>query len=552
VPGTTPSVHEVSREGRRSPAGRDVLVAGCLFVLVLAVFGQAVGFAFIPYDDDTYLLENPSIRRGLDAESLRWSFGFQAGYQYYPLTWLSHALDFSLFGDDPTGHHAVSVALHAFSTALLFLFFSRTTGAPGASAVVAALFGVHPLRVESVVWVAERKDVLSVFLAVVLLLAHASWSARLTPARRAGLALIFLAGLLAKPMLVTLPVLLLLVDVWPLNRLPSGDGRLRTLVRLVVEKLPLFVLSGAAAAVTILAQRTAGAIAPLGTSPLSERVEVALHAVFWYVWKTFLPHGLSFFYPIRIPTRAEVVAGAATLALLVGLALYPRAHAAVRTGAVWYLVALAPVSGLVRLGGQLVADRYSYLPSIGLLAAVVFGLRSLLPAGKRSVLPAVAAASTLAVASFAVVTSLDAGRYRDGLTLFSSALVTDPANWRAHMKVGDELVRRGRTGEAVGHYAAAVRLRPDWDGAAGNLGQALANMGRGSEAIAALEAGLVRNPSSEWLHRVAAAVHERYGNRSRAAELRARADALQAAGRPDGASPAWEYSIRRVRSADGR
>ena len=540
------------QDGRKFRIGRDLLVAAGLIVLVVAVFAPATEFGFIPYDDDTYLLENPSIRRGLDGVSIGWAFGFQPGYQYYPLTWLSHALDFSLFGDDPTGHHAVSIALHALSTALLFLFLGRTTGAPGASALVAALFGVHPLRVESVVWVAERKDVLSLFLATALLLAYASWSARPTAVRRAGLAVIFLAGLLAKPMLVTLPVLLLLVDAWPLGRMPSGEGRLRAVARLVTEKLPLFVLSAAAAAVTILAQRSGGALASLETSPLAQRIAVALNAVAWYVGKTFLPEGLSIFYPLAMPGPWAVAIGAATLALFAGLALHPRVPLAIRTGVTWYLVALAPVSGLIRVGDQLVADRYSYLPSIGLLTAFVFGVRSVLPKLGRPALAAVAAGSALVVSSFAVAAAADAGRFRDGLTLFSSALEVDPANWLAHMKVGDELVRRGRTGEAVAHYAAALRLRPGWDGAAGNLGQALANTGRIPEALSVLEAGLVRSPSSEWLHRVAAAIHDRCGNRSRAAELRTRADALHSRSPAGGASPSKEHSLRPFRGDEGR
>ena len=180
-----------AQERGRALGPRDLVVAAALVVLVAAVFGQAVSYGFLPYDDDTYLLENPVIRHGLDGASLKWAFGFQAGYQYYPLTWLSHALDFSIFGDDPAGHHAVSVARHALSAALLFLFLSRTTFGPCPSALVAALFGVHPLRAESVVWVAERKDVLSVFLAIVLLVAYAAWSERATPAHRAALALIF-------------------------------------------------------------------------------------------------------------------------------------------------------------------------------------------------------------------------------------------------------------------------------------------------------------------------------------------------------------------------
>ena len=529
----------------------DAAVAAALFVLVLALFSPAVGFSFLPFDDDTFLLENAPIRGGLSAASVRWSLGFHPGYMYYPLTWLSHALDFTLFGESPAGHHAVSVALHAGSTALLFLFLSSTTSALGASALVAALFGVHPLRSESVAWVAERKDVLSVFLALLVLLAYAGWARRPSAARRAGVVALFLAGLLAKPMLVSLPFLLLLVDVWPLGRLPAGEGRLVRFGALVREKVPFFVLSALAAVGAIAGQRGGGALASLEGSPLRERAATSLYSVSWYLGKTLLPTDLSILYPFRRLEPLEVWAGGLTLALLAAVALHGRVPPAVRVGVLWYLVALLPVSGLVRTGDQLVADRYSYLPTIGLLVAAVFGVRSLLPRSDGRLSLPVAAGSVLLVGSFAMATAVDVGRFRNGLSLFTSAAEVDPDNWLAQGKVGNELVRVGRVEEAVPRYAAALRSRPGWDAAAGSLAQGLVRLGRTGEALEVLDEGLRQSPSSEWLHRVAAVLYARAGQPARAQELAARADELRVRAPARGGDPGHRKALEQLREGAG-
>ena len=547
--------------GGDSPSGPDrrrvaaataataATVAAVLFLLVLALFAPALRFSFLPFDDDTYLLNNPPIHAGLSAGSLRWAFAFHPGYQVYPLTWLSHAADFSLFGDDPAGHHAVSILLHAAATALLFLFLSKATGATGESAVVALLFGLHPLRSESVVWIAERKDVLSVFLALLVLLVYSHWASRLSGPRRAGLAALFLAGLLAKPMLVSLPLLLLLVDLWPLGRAAASGSIAARLRPLVLEKLPLFGLAAAAAAVTVVAQRAGGALATLEASPLSQRSATAAYATAWYAWKTLFPSGLSLFVPLRFLSPLEVWAGAGSVLLLAAAALHPRTSRPVRIGLLWYLIALFPVSGIVRIGDQLVADRYSYLPTIGLLIAAVFGLAGLIPRHDRKVRAAAAAGSFLVAGSFAVTTWSDLDRFRDGLTAFSTAAAVDGDNWLAHEKVGDELVRRGRVEEAVAPYRASLRARPNWDVAAGNLSQALLRTGRTGEALAVLEEGLRRNPGSEWLLRLGAVLEAGAGRADRARELAVRGDAIRARTPPRGASPAWDEGLRKLRES---
>ncbi len=547
MPGPRPNGSQAGGEPSRAGRGRDVAVSALLAVLVLAVFGQAVQFDFIPFDDDTYLLENPAIRRGLDAVSLKWAFGFQPGYQYYPLDWLSHALDFTLFGDDPAGHHAVSVVLHAAATVLLFLFLTGTTSDRRGSALVAALFGIHPLRAESVVWITERRDVLSAVLAFLLLIAWARRPRQPSRLYRAGLVLLFLAGLLVKPILVSLPIVLLLVDFWPIRRWEASGGGLRQAGIALRETWPFFALAGFAAIGAVITQKAAGALVGI---PLQQRLSVALYGTLWYVWKTILPAGLSIFYPFAVPSGPAVAAGAATVLLLAVLGAHPGVHPAVRTGSLWYLVTLLPVSGIVRVGDQLVADRYSYLPTIGLLLAVVFGLRSVLREAPRRLRQVAGAGAVAVVAAFAASAAFDCGRFRNGMTLFSSALEIDPGNWLAHAKVGDEFVRRGRPREALPRYAEALRLRPDWDGAAGNYAQALASQGRMEEALATVEEGLRRSPSSEWLHRLGAVLFDRAGRPERAQALRTRADTLRRNASAD-SSPSRARSLRPFLEAPG-
>src|SRR5438093_6101777 len=359
---------------------RNLAIAGLVVLGTLAVFAPALRHGFVNYDDPEYVTENPRVRAGLSWAGLGWAFAAPHAANWHPLTWLSHMLDAQLFGLAPAGHHASSVLLHAASAALLFGVLEGTTGAPWPSAFVAATFALHPLRVESVAWVSERKDVLAGLCWMLALAAYRRYVRRRGAAAYLLVVAAFVLGLLAKPMVVTLPFVLLLLDVWPLRR-PWN-------VRLLWEKVPLFLLSAAVSALTVVAQRGAGAMASLESLPLGTRIAEAVVAYGAYLEKAFWPTRLAVFYPHRPLLVAEVATSALVLVVISALALRERRRRPyLLVGWLWYLVVLLPVIGLVKVGEQAMADRFSYLPQIGVLimvawaAADAIGSRVVLTAG---------------------------------------------------------------------------------------------------------------------------------------------------------------------------
>jgi hypothetical protein len=400
---------------------RTRLFAGALALALLAavalVYARTAGHAFLGYDDGLYVTENPTVLAGLTGPSLRAAWlGFH-GANWHPVTILSHQLDVELFGLRPAGHHLINVALHALNALLCGLFFWRTTGALLRSALVAALFALHPLRVESVAWVAERKDVLAGTFFFLTLLAHAAWVQRPTPRRRFAVVLALALGLLAKPMLVTVPCLLVLLDRWPLARVEPW----RVLVR---EKWPLFLLALVSSVLTVVAQRAGGALQPLERLSLLERAATAVQGTQIYLTQSLWPSGLAPFYPhpALIPGAPFAPLGGRTLgglALLAGITVavlcLRRGRPALWTGWLWFLGMLVPVAGLVQVGIQLHADRYTYLPAIGLALLLVFGLLARLPAR------ALALGLGGVCALLAVVSARQVVHWRDTGTLFEHA-----------------------------------------------------------------------------------------------------------------------------------
>lgn len=483
---------------------RDTTILILLLGLTLAVYWPVGGHDFILYDDTAYVTENPHVRAGLTPASVAWAFTSPDQPNWHPLTWLSHMLDVRLFGLNPAGHHATSLALHLASTLVLFLLLRRMTGARWRSALVAALFALHPLHVESVAWVAERKDVLSAFLGLLALLAWTGWIAR--PARlRYGLALLgFAAALMAKPMLVTLPFLLLLLDWWPFGRWspgagvagpaprraaavpePAGAGPL-PLKALVIEKWPFFGLAAAASLTTILFQQRAGAMAAAGHFPAWARVGNAFVSYVTYLIKTVWPSRLAVLYPhpgaALAPLRA---AGAAALLLGLTAAVWrgSRERPWLAVGWLWFLGMLVPVVGFVPVGLQAWADRYSYLPLIGIFIIVAWGAADL--ARRSSMTRWVAGlAAGLALVGCAAATRIQLGWWRDSVTLFSRTLAVTRDNAVIENNLGLVLGRMGKTDEAMANLRAALRIWPDYEEAHNNLGNALADRGRWSEAIA--------------------------------------------------------------------
>lgn len=400
--------------------------------------------------------------KGITRAGLAWAATAKVASNWHPLTMLSHMLDCQLYGLDPAGHHATSLLLHLANVLLLFEVLRRMTGAAGRSAAVAALFAVHPTRVESVAWIAERKDVLSALFWILAMGAWARYARRPAIGRYLLVALLMILGLMAKPMVVTLPFALLLLDVWPLGRLSLGWRRL------ILEKLPLLALSAASSVITIHYQETS--LAPLDVVPWSLRAANALVSYAAYLGKLFLPRHLAVFYPIPPAIPAWKVAGAALLLIAItALTLWrARKEPWLLTGWLWFLGTLVPVIGLVQVGRQAMADRYLYIPSIGLFLAVVWSVAGLLKEHRA----ALAAAAGIVVLALAAATRVQVGYWADSVTLFRHALAaTGEENYLAHIGLGKALM-----GEK------------DWDGAAEQLRAVLARYPYMREARAGLEA----------------------------------------------------------------
>ncbi len=455
---------------------RRIVITVLLVAGVLAVFWPLAGSDFINYDDDLYVTGNRVVRQGLTAESLRWAWTTGYAANWHPLTWMSHLLDVSLFGLDPAGHHLSSLLLHALNAVLLFLVLEGMTGAIWRSAAVAALFAVHPLHVESVAWIAERKDVLSTTFWFLTMGAWARYAAAPAAARYLAVFVLLALGLTAKPMLVSLPFVLLLLDRWPLRRIDAGNWRRR-----VAEKIPLLGLALASSVVTVLVQRAGGAVRTVGGYPLAARLANAVQAYAGYLLQTVWPAKLAVFYP-HAGDSIDALRLAASLALLTAItiaALRLRTRAPyVLLGWSWYLVTLLPVIGLVQVGEQAMADRYTYVPLIGIFIAVAWGVGDV--AGRPRIAGGIAVA---ALAALSLAAHVQVRYWKDSETLFRHALRVTEDNYTAHLNLGLALADRGDLERAIGQYREALRLRPDHAGAHNNLGVALTRVGKGSEAV---------------------------------------------------------------------
>jgi hypothetical protein len=472
-------------------AHRTAVTGLALVALSVGVYAPSFEHDWLNYDDDVYVTANRDLQRGLTPEGLAWAFSTFQGANWFPLTRVSWMLDRAIWGLDAGGFHATSVGLHALNALLLFLALAKLTARTGRSAFVAAVFAVHPLHVESVAWIAARKDLVSGLFFMLALLAYARAGPDGPGLRRQVLVFVCAAlGLMAKPVVVTLPFVLLLLDEWPLGRLRRRDApdrwdpvRVRRAVR---EKLPLFALAAAASAVTVVAQRAGGSVASLEQMPLHLRAANAVVAYTAYLGKALWPSGLAVFYPhpgagIGV---GRVALAAALLAAITGLVLATaRRRPYGLVGWLWYLGMLVPVIGLVQVGSQSMADRYTYLPLIGVSILVAWGVPDLLGGG-RGRGRALAAAAGVAIAALAAGSALQLRHWRDSETLFTRALSVTRDNHVAHAYLGRALLAEGRAREAIEHYSEAVRLRPEFLTAANNLAWLLATA----------EAESLRNP----------------------------------------------------------
>ena len=482
-----------------APRRYVVPVCAALALLTLAVYAQTAGHGFISYDDDQYVYENPRVQAGLTAANIAWAFTTFFYANWHPLTWLSHMLDWQLFGQDAGYHHLVNVGLHIGSTILLLLVLWRTTQRLWPSAMVAAIFALHPMHVESVAWVAERKDVLSGFLGMLALWLYARYVEAPALRRYLAVALVFALGLMAKPMLVTLPLVLLLLDYWPLGRLP-WPVRWPALRPLLWEKAPLLALAGIDSVLTFLAQRSFGSVVALGRLPVSARVANSATAYVSYLAKAVWPVDLAVLYPAHgQPAGTSFLAILLLLAITAGALWTARQRPYLLTGWLWYTGMLVPVIGLVQVGAQSMADRYSYFPYVGLSIAVVWGVAELVH--NRPVLRhTAAAAAVLAVILMAAMTYRQTAYWMDSETLFEHTLAVTEANSIMHNNLGVVLSRDNRHEGALTHFQQALAIDPAYSSAHANLGHEWLRGGQYEKAVAELNEALRLKPDIAVAH----------------------------------------------------
>jgi len=484
-----------------------IWISLALFFAVALAFSPILNNDFVNYDDGDYVTANPHVRQGMSLDTVVWAFGASSASNWHPLTWLSHALDCEFYDLKPWGHHLTSVLLHAANAALVFLLLQGLTGAVWRSAAAAALFGIHPAHVESVAWVSERKDVLSTFFLLLTLLAYLQYVRTLGPPDsrrkfwfRLTLAL-FVMGLMSKPMLVTLPFLLLLLDYWPLARVsrPLGDvgapatAEQSTWRQLVVEKTPFFLAAAISCVVTYIVQNQGGAMRSMADLPLSARIANALVAYSRYLAELFFPARLSVYYPY--PANGHWPGWQVALAALsLGFVSLPaiavrRKRPYLTIGWLWFLGTLVPVIGLVQVGVQSMADRYTYIPSIGAFLALVWGVAELLGEGRRYRPFAWALAAVVSVICLPL-TWRQIGYWKNGETLFRRALVVTGENCLPRYLLGDALFKQGRLEQAGEEFKKSINLRPNFADPHNDLGMIYSRENRHAEAVNQFETAI--------------------------------------------------------------
>ena len=470
----------------RKPSRRWVTACVCtgLAILTWAVFGQTLRYDFVNYDDPHYVYQNTRITSGLSLDNVAWAFTHIHSENWHPLTTITHMLDCQLFGLKAGWHHFTNVLLHTLAVVLLFLALQRMTGALWRSAFVAALFAIHPLHVESVAWVAERKDVLSGVFFMLTLIAYVHYTRAPSTWRYLIVALVFALGLMSKPMLVTLPFVLLLLDYWPLRRIRAQRSDVgRQLSRVFLEKIPLFALSAISSTVTYLAQR--GALGWTEQLPMSARMNNVIVTYVIYVRQMFWPANLAVFYPHpenRLPSWEIILALTFLIGITAAAIILRKNEPYFITGWLWYLGMLVPVIGLVQVGWQGHADRYTYLPQIGLYISGTWAVVDLTASWRRQRL-FLGAAALLVIGALSWSGSIQTSYWRDSETLFKHALAVTKNNDVAENNLGIIFLEKGQLDEAISRLQAAIDLRPENGPAHNNLAKALLQKGRLPEAM---------------------------------------------------------------------
>ncbi|MGA3194693.1 MAG: tetratricopeptide repeat protein [Terriglobales bacterium] len=474
--------------------------AACLALTVatLAVYWQTSGHAFIRLDDGQYVYENPIVKAGLTSAGFAWAFTTFAASNWHPLTWLSLMLDCQLFGLDPGADHLINVFFHLANSALVFLVCSKLTRRPWRSLVVAGIFALHPLHVESVAWIAERKDVLSTFFGLLALLAYVFYTEARTSRRYIVMASLFALSLLAKPMLVTFPFLLLLLDFWPLRRIewPTSWPVPKPLL---LEKIPLLAMTAASSVVTILAQRNEPMISLTHLS-IPDRFANAIVAYVSYLGKIFGPANLAVMYPFHVPPASSVLGALLVLAVITVASVWLARRAPYfLVGWFWYLGMLVPVIGILQVGSQSMADRYTYLPLVGLSIAIVWGAADLLEsrhlAWYYGAIPAGVLLLILSIAAHRQV-----AYWKDSQTLFERTLAVTEGNFLIENNMALIMAEQGKHSEAIDYYQKAIAIQPDLAEPHVNLAQELMTAGRPGEAVPHLNDALRLKPDLPLAH----------------------------------------------------
>ena len=474
----------------------SLLIAASLLLVTSTLYRPVFGQDFVHFDDNRYVIENRAIHQGLDAKTIRWAFTTDRMGTWHPLTWLSHAADWSLYGADPAGHHISNLVLHAINVLLLFALLRWMTGSLWASAFVAFVFAVHPLNVSSVAWVASRKGLLSTAFWLLTIGAYAGYRKKGGTLRYIAMLVAFALGLLSKPVLVTLPLVLLLLDIWPLQR-QSEDGAAAERRPPLSEKLPLFAMAAALSVVVYAVRQTGEPVA------WTERLSQVPRAYLVYLRRVFWPGDLATPYPPLEPVTLLQAAGAsiAVLVLTFWAIQSRRQRPYLMVGWLWFLITLAPVIGFVQVGGHPMADRWMYVPMIGILIMVAWGLPSLLPSG-RPMKIALGTAGFVVLMALSVVTHAQIAYWQNTETLFRRAIAVTDRNRLAHYNLAWFLAKEGRADEAVVQYRRAIEVDPTHFASHHNLGLLLIQEGRKDEALEPICAALrLADPDDEALRK---------------------------------------------------
>jgi tetratricopeptide (TPR) repeat protein len=489
----------------------SLLICLALALATLAVFAQVRNLDFIDFDDDLYVTENSHVQAGLTWQGIKWAFTTTHAYNWHPLVWISHMLDCQLYGLKPAGHHFTNLVFHISNTLLLFLVFRNMTGRLWPSAFVAALFALHPLHVESVAWVSERKDVLSTFFWLLTMWFYIRYARRPRFAAYLPVMLALALGLTAKQMLVTLPFVLLLLDYWPLKRFPQTQQKRRrqkgisgtaSFSHCFVEKIPLLVLCAVAGLIVLLIQSDVALVKTAALIPLKYRLGNALVAYAKYITKMFWPANLGILYVhlgADLPLWQVLAAACSLLVVSMAVVRARQSHKYLIVGWLWFIGTLVPVIGLIQVGLQAMADRYTYVPLTGLFIIIAWGAAELLAKRRRPTV-ALAAVAAVVLSTLATLTWLQVTHWQNSITLFEHTVAVTANNDILHYNLGTLFLEKGETDEAIKHWTEAVSIKPDQPTIHMNLAMLLARQGKIDKAIQHCRQALRYRPNDRVAH----------------------------------------------------